>query len=351
LRDVLRFDSWQMLEMKAREGDFVQTSENLFFDVKGLVHPPGRIVAFIRYFPDEKGERKKYGVAYGKVYSFSERYKLLKSKFPKYVVYSPVFDETVCEVPKMDIRKRYDPTRKLSQLRTSENSDLLEERAVRLVENLKEKSNVPWNAFGISGSILAGLHETGSDVDPIVYGSDNCRRVYSGLRELLKEPGSRFKPYSVGELKGLFGFRSKDTVMSFKEFVRTESKKVYQGKFAGTDYFVRFVKDWNEIHEKYGDVQYKNIGYAKVKAIVADDSESIFTPCTYVLKDARVLDGSKNAQIEEIASFRGRFCDQARNGDSIIAQGKVEKVTNMKQNREYLRLLIGNKPSDYMVPV
>jgi predicted nucleotidyltransferase len=340
-----------MLEMKAREGDFVETSENLFFDVKGLVHPPGGIVAFIRYFPDEKGQRKNDGAAYGKVYSFSERYRLLKSRFPKYVVYDPVFDETVCEVPKMDIRKRYDPIEKLSQLRTSENSDLLEERAVRLVEKLKEKSNVPWNAFGISGSILVGLHETGSDVDPIVYGSDNCRRVYSGLRELLKEPGSRIKPYSLDELESLFGFRSKDTVVSFKEFLRTESKKVFQGKFAGTDYFVRFVKDWNEIHEKYGDVQYRNVGYAKVKAVVADDSESIFTPCMYGLEEARVLDGSKHAQIEEIASFRGRFCDQARNGDSIVAQGKVEKVTNMKENLEYLRLLIGNKPSDYMVAV
>jgi hypothetical protein len=340
-----------MLEMKAREGDFVETCENLFFDVKGLVHPPGGIVAFIRYFPDEKGERKKDGEAYGKVYSFSERFRLLKSRFPKYVVYDPVFDETVCEVSEMNIKKRYDPIRKLSQLRTFGNSDLLEERTVHFVEKLEEKSNVPWNAFGISGSILVGLHKAGSDLDLIVYGSDNCRRVYSGLRELLKEPGSRVKPYSVGELRGLFGFRSKDTVMSFKEFVRTESKKVFQGKFAGTDYFVRFVKDWSEIQEKYGDVQYKNVGYTKVKAMVADDSESIFTPCMYVLEEATVLDGSKHAQIEEIASFRGRFCDQARNGDKIVAQGKVEKVTNMKQNREYLRLLIGNKPSDYMIVV
>jgi len=338
-----------MLEMMAREGDFVETSENLVFDVKGPLHPPGRVVAFVRYFPSEKGERGKNGVSYGKVYSFSERFELLTSRFPKYVVFDPVFDETVCEVPEMDIRKRYDPIEKLSQLRASENLDLLEERAMRLVETLKEKSNVPWNVLGISGSILVGLHETGSDVDPIVYGSDTCRRVYSGLRELLKEPGSRFKPYSVGELKGLFGFRSKDTVVSFKEFVRTESKKPFQGKFAGTDYFVRFVKDWNEIHEEYGDVQYKNVGYAKVKATVTDDSESIFTPCTYVLEEATVLDGPKHAQIEEIASFRGRFCDQARNGDKIVAQGKVEKVTNMKQNREYLRLLIGNNPSDYMI--
>lgn len=54
-------------------------------------------------------------------------------------------------------------------------------------------------------------------------------------------------------------------------------------------------------------------------------------------------------QIEEIASFRGRFCEQARNGETVIAQGKVEQVTDRKQNREYFRLLLGNKPSDYML--
>jgi predicted nucleotidyltransferase len=340
-----------MLEMKAREGDFVKTCENLFFDVKGLVHPPGRVVAFIRYFPDEKGKREKDGTAYGKVYSFSERYELLKRKFPKYVVYDGVFDEMLCEVPERDIRKLYDPIGRLSQLRTSRSLDLLEEEALHLVEKLKERSNIPWNAFGISGSILVGLHKAGSDLDLIVYGSDNCRTIHSELRELLKESGSLFKPYGADELESLFGFRSKDTIISLKDFVRTESKKAFQGKFARSDYFVRFVKDWSEIHEKYGDVRYKNDGYAKIKATVEDDSESIFTPCKYRLQGATILDGPKHGGISELASFRGRFCDQARNGDSIVAQGKVEKVTDLKKDREYYRLLIGNKPSDYMIVV
>jgi predicted nucleotidyltransferase len=337
--------------MKAREGDFIETCGNSFSDVKGLVHPPGRIVAFIRYFPDEKGGREKDGTTYGKVYSFSERYELLKRKFPKYFVYDRVFDETLCEVPEHEIKKRYDPIKKLSQLRTSKSLDLLEEEALHLIEKLKERSNIPWNAFGISGSILVGLHKAGSDLDLIVYGSDNCRRVHSELRELLKESGSLFKPYGADELESLFGFRSKDTIISLKDFVRTESKKAFQGKFARTDYFVRFVKDWSEIHEKYGDVRYKNDGYAKIKATVEDDSESIFTPCKYRLQGATILDGPKHVGISEVASFRGRFCDQARNGDSIVAQGKVEKVTDLKKNREYYRLLIGNKPSDYMIVV
>jgi predicted nucleotidyltransferase len=340
-----------MLEMKTREGDFVETFEDLFFDVKGFVHPPGKFVAFVRYFPDEKGERKKDGASYGKVYSFSERFELLRRRFPQYVVYDPIFDEILCEVPDGDIRKRHDPIEKLSQLRRSGTRNQLEENALRLVEKLKETSNASGGAFGISGSILVGLHNARSDIDPIVYGSENCRRVHAELQGLQTESDSGFRAYSLDELRGLFGFRSKGTTMSFKDFVRTESKKAFQGKFGKNNYFVRFVKDWKEIHEKYGDVQYNNVGYAKIKATVGDDSESIFTPCMYILQEPTVLDGPKHAKIAEVVSFRGRFCDQAQNGDSIVAQGKVERVTYVKKDLAYFRLLIGNKPSDYMIVV
>lgn len=336
--------------MKAREGDFVESFEGLFFDVKGLVHPSRRTIAFVRYFPDERGERRrKDGSSYDKVYSFAERFRLLRERYPKYVVYDAVFDETLCEVPDIDVRKRYDPAEKLSEFRTSTTAGAFGDKILNLAEMLKHRSNIPWSAIGISGSFLVDLQTATSDLDIIVYGSENGRKTHSALQDLLIEPGSPFKPYSADELKSLFDFRSKDTMVGFREFSRTESKKVFQGKFMGMDYFVRFVKDWNEIDEKYGDLQYKNLGYARVSATVVDDSESIFTPCTYVVEEAEVVEGVKLSPIEEIVSFRGRFCDQARNGDVVVARGKVEKVKDCKRNSEHLRLLIGNEPSDYMM--
>ena len=109
------------------------------------------------------------------------------------------------------------------------------------------------------------------------------------------------------------------------------------------------MKEWNETNEQYGDLCYKNSGYAKITANIADTSDSLFTPCTYKLKDVVVVEGPKLAPITEIVSFRGRFCEQATNIEAIEAQGKVEHVTNKKNQSEHYRLIIGNKPSDYMV--
>lgn len=335
------------MNSEAREGDLIENISGAIFDVKGLVHPSDRVVAFIRYFPDEKGERTRNGTAYGKVYSLSKRYALLRKRHPHYLVHDSVFDETLCEVPADEVKKRFDPVVRLQDLRRQRRLDALEHRAVQLAELLKENSGIPWRALGISGSILVGLHTSASDIDPIVYGSDNCRKVYSTLQSLLNDEHSLFKRYGPKDLRTLFDFRSKDTQMSFKDFVRTDSRKVLQGKFMDTDYFIRFVKDWNEVDERYGDVQYRNVGYALIEATVIDDSEAMFTPCSYKIKDLKHLQSTWHGPIEEIASFRGRFCEHAKTGEKITVQGKVEQVIRI-DGTECHRMLIGNQPSDFM---
>jgi predicted nucleotidyltransferase len=335
--------------MKAREGDLIKTKSNVVFDVKGLVHPANKVIAFPRFIPSPQGTRQGKDALYGKVYSLGDRFKYLQENHPDLIVFDPVFGETLCEVSLDQIAEHYQPPEKLASLRKSKNLSPLESKALRLATTLKEKAGIPWSAIGISGSIMAGLTTEKSDIDPLVYGVENSRKAYTALQELLKTSDSDFKPYSRWELQTLFDFRSKDTQMSFEDFTAVESRKAFQGMFMGTDYFIRFVKGWPEVNEQYRDVCYKNSGYAKITANIADASDALFTPCTYKLKEVAVIEGPKLSPIKEIVSFRGRFCQQATNDESIEAQGKVELVTNKKNSSEHYRLIIGNKPSDYMV--
>jgi len=333
--------------MRAREGDLIQTRDNVIFDVKGLVHPPERIVAFPRYIPTTQGTRGNGTKSYTKIYNLAERYQYLQQHTPELIVFDPIFGETICEVPVNNIAKQYRPIKKLDQLRERGKLADLERKAVALVEKLKEVADIPWGSIGISGSIMAKLFTLQSDIDPIVYGTENCHKAYAALERLLEDDDSRFKPYAKNELRALFDFRSKDTSMIFEDFVRVEKRKAFQGKFEGVDYFIRFVKDWKEANEKYGDLTYTNAGPARIRAIVSDDSEALFTPCTYKLEDVKVIEGPQ-IQITEVASFRGRFCQQAHVGEKVTVQGKVEQVKDTRNHHDHFRVIIGGNPSDFM---
>jgi predicted nucleotidyltransferase len=338
------------MKVKAREGDLIESVDNIVFDVKGLVHPPNRVVAFIRYVPDPKGNREKDGTRYSKFYSLSKRYALLKQKFPQYLVNDPVFNTLLCEVPFEDVKQHYQPAHCLQKLRNSNKLDDAEKTALRFMEILKENAGVPWSKLGVSGSILVNLHTPSSDIDLIVYGSETGYRIQAKMKRLLEDKDSPFKAYDLEGLRELFDFRSKDTITSFEDFVRTDSRKVSHGKFMGKHFFIRFVKDLNEISEQYGSIIYKPEGRARIKATITDDSEAIFTPCSYKLANVKILEGTKVEHIEEIVSFRGRFCEQARSGEAVIAEGKLERV-QQEGKHEHFRLLLGSKPSDHMILV
>lgn len=335
--------------MLAREGDLIRTKDKVIFDVKGLVHPPNKVVAFPRYIPSFEGDRIKEGEKYTKIYNLAERFEYLTNKTPDLLVSDPVFGEHLCEVPLASIEKYFDPIKTLQTIRAADHLEPLEKKAVSLTEELKEAAGIPWNSIGISGSVMVGLFTLQSDIDPLVYGSENCQKAYEALQGLLKTEKAQFKKYSREELHELFEFRSKDTRMSFDDFEQVEARKAFQGKYQGIDYFIRFVKEWNEVNEQYGDICYETKGYATVSGTVADASESLFTPCTYLLENVRILEGKKIETISEIASFRGRFCKQAERGELVTAKGKVELVNDKKRNTSYHRIIIGNRPEDYLV--
>lgn len=336
------------MRLRDREGDYLEDFSGVIFDVKGLVHPPSRTVAFPRFVPDPHGNRKRKGITYRKVYALSERYDLLKERFPQYLVSDRVFGERLSEVPTEDIKCYYNPVDRLQKFRDYKQLDELEANALCFVELLQNHSDVHRNKLGISGSLLVQLHTLESDIDPIVYGKRSCFKVYEALKSLMKEKKSLVKAYTQEELRNLYGFRSKDTEMSFDDFVTIECRKVLQGKFLQRDFYIRCVKDWNEIEECYGDVVYKGVGYTKIEATISDDSDAIFTPCRYSVDHVQLLEGTCEEVVSEIASFRGRFCEQAREGETVIAQGKVERVQK-KNSDMFFRLLLGGKPSDFMV--
>jgi predicted nucleotidyltransferase len=334
-----------MRHMRAREGDFVETSDGLLFDVKGLLHPPDRIVAYLRYYPDNRGTRFRNGARYVKVYDLKKRRLLLEKRWPRYLYYDEMQGRELQGVPKDSIRALHLPKQRLMTLLRSRRKDTLETNAARLVKVLARESGLPLDCFGISGSLLVGLHRRDSDLDIIVYGATAARRVQRALFNLM-EDNRIFHAYSASDIRRLYLRRDLQEALTYRDFELQEHRKLFQGRFLSHEYFVRCVKNWREITERYGDARCVPMGECAVSAEVANDEEGLLTPCRYMLGHVEVLAGDPACAPREVISFRGRFAEQAKKGERVFARGRLERVRS--EESEYYRLVVGEDLRDVL---
>ena len=326
----------------------METVAGLIFTVKGVVHPPDRVVAYLRYVPDPRGERVRGRERYRRVYSVAEQEEALRALGLSYRVDDPALGVPVDAVPWEDVARLYDPRERLQRLRAAGPDGPLAADALALAELMRHAAGVAPTALGLTGSLLFDLHASTSDIDLVVYGEGECRRVHAALACLLDDPSSALARPRDEELAAIHAVHREDTPLSAADFVRLQAGKVNEGRFAGRPYFVRFVKLPAEVPERYGDPRFAPAGRALVEARVVDDRDALFTPCRYSISEVRYHEGARADELSEVVSFRGRFADQARAGQRVRASGSVERVV-WRERRETTRLVVGGRPGDFLL--
>lgn len=344
MRDITKKDFSN--EFIGREGDFLEIKDFSIFEVKGLIHPPKKLISYPRYIVDDKGERQKGLRRYRKIYPLKERNELLKKKYYNLLVNDPFLNMEIPELSQSDIRTHYRPDEILEKIRKKKIPDNEEKKALELSNHLKDHSDITTSAIGISGSIMIGLQTASSDIDLIIYGRNESNKTRNTLKNLLSEE-KHVRKLRNNEMLRLYKFRGANEIMQFEVFVKHELRKTFQGIFGDREFFIRYLPNWEEIDEKYGSIKYVPAGYVKVNARIKDASEAFLSPCRYLLEQVEILDGNKASNIIEVVSFRGRFCEQAETGESVIIQGKLEEVLTSEGN--HYRVLLGGNPSDFMI--
>ncbi len=124
-----------------------------------------------------------------------------------------------------------------------------------------------------------------------------------------------------------------------------ESQKAFQGVFSSIDFFVRAVKLPREIGHRYEDLSIKSEGIRETRCSVIDDSDSIFTPCIYLVQCDELPD------IKRLVSYRGRFAEHTSRGSFVRARGRLEVVDNDRSGESYQQLVLGESPEDYLLPI
>jgi predicted nucleotidyltransferase len=344
------FPPLDIVAPEAVESYYLETGEGLYFAVKGLEHPPDRWIAVLRYLPDPKmGTREKDGKFYRRLYGFKEQEQWIEEVCPQYRAYDHVFRKTLQSVPRSQVRNIYNPRHKLHELTQATVRGGLEEDVVAFSGLLEKEARVPASSLGITGSVLIGVHAEHSDIDIVVFGEDGCRKVHQALSSLLADPGCKeLRRLDAKGMEELYDQRVVDSKMEYSEFVYLEKQKVNQGIFRDRPYFIRFIKEPFEAEAGYGQLHYTSISQEKIQAAVVEDRDAIFTPCRYGLSGTQTTGKKRMPDLNEIVSFRGRFCDQARIGDRILATGTLEQVQDGQGVIRY-RLLLGNSREDTMV--
>ncbi len=332
----------------AREGDFIETTEGLFFDVKGLIHPPDRTIAFLRYYPTPQGKRRRGNQRYDKVYHLVERFDYLRQHYPKYLYKDAVFGQELQGVQHSAIKHTYQPKESLRKLIEQDERDALQQDVVTFANILEQTARVSPNSLGISGSIQVNLHGETSDIDLIVYGRRAAQAVQLALRRAHLLPEEGISGYRLETYLPVYNLRWSGSGISIEKMLLVDGLKAMHGVFGGHHYFVRAVLEWDEVHEQYGDSKFRQLGRARAYCRIMDDRDGLFTPCRYEIEAMKLLEGRFDVEIREIVSFRGRFSEQVRQDEEAIVQGTVELVEHGKE--KWGRFVLGSDPTDILLP-
>lgn len=339
---------------EAIEGDYIETkNDNLFFDVKGILHPNDKKICFLRFFPDNDGERIINGISYKKIYQINNRFDILREFYPKYIFYSKELDLEIQGVKLEDIKSIHTPKMFYKKLLEKYNLSGLEKCTLELCDLFIGEGTLSENSLGITGSMMVGLNTEDSDIDLIIYGTENSIEFQNRLEKIFSN-SKKCRKYNLDEYRSHFKWRFGGSDIIFEDFLKSEQRKQHQGKYNNRDFFIRYIKSPKDWGGSFYDYKYKNCGRIKLKAKIIDSENSIFTPCTYKIDPLSIIEKRRNSNnvnikdITEIVSFRGRYCEQARDGELILAEGKLEKVS-FKNKLEYSRILLTDPTQDKMI--
>ncbi len=342
-----------------RDRDFLQTVEGYFFCVIGPTHPEDRVIAYLKYVPDPDGKWGKAGHRYRRVLRYYTMSDLLETlsfveRLPQYMFHSSAWSVTMSAVPLGRISDHFKPEEKLSQLKTIERPDVLQRKAIDLIDLISEASGVPIENFGVTGSLLLDIHRDFSDIDLIVYGMANSSQVKEAVVQKSNQKRSPIQPLGTRKAEEWCIEKTSKFPLTYKEARAMLERKWGRGLYRGTLFSVHPVKLEEDVFERYGDRVFKPEGMVEIKGIVSDDSEADFLPSVYKVEEVTLLDGKKVGDIADVTSYEGLYGGIAGEGEWIRAYGKLEKVMDKRLGKEYHRVLVGSKEArgrDYVKPV
>lgn len=208
-----------------------------------------------------------------------------------------------------------------------ETRDGLQDAALDLVTLLSSESQVDTEGFGIHGSIALGMHTSKSDIDLVVYGAQNFRRLEATMGRLVR----------AGTLSYVFKNR-------------IDAARRYKGKYLDKLFMYNAVRRLEEINSRYGMLKYFPIAHVTFHCKVEDEAEAMFRPAIYRIKDYEPTDTKQTLGRDRIpklvVSMIGCYRNVARKGDKIRVSGMLERAKNLETGQAFYQVVVGTATSE-----
>ena len=325
------------------DGDTFVTKEGFIFNTFGYEHPDDRVFAFLKYIPSEFKalfhvdmlERTwKYGETQlfraEKLYTaqnYQSFIETFRKNFPDYVYYCYLRNKELISAPLSSIERVYVPKDCLNALTKLQHPDTLQKMALDLIGLLSKESDVGMEDFGVHGSIALNMHAPESDIDFVVYGSQNFRNVEAAIARLV----------NAGMLSYIFSNR-------------LDAARRFQGRYLNKIFMFNATRKPEEVKSKYGMFRFSSIDPVRFQCTVSDDSETMFRPATYKIANYKPLDSASELPRDKIPdrviSNIGCYRNVARQSSEIKVSGKLERVEAIKTGDVNYQVVVGTATSE-----
>lgn len=332
-----------------RDGETLLTKEGFIFYVFGYEHPDNRVFSFLKYIPSIHAHhfpirflKQKWNLdgtelsRPEKLYTpenYQKFVNTLKKHFPHYLYCCPFRGKEVLSVPLDKIKQVYLPEDCLERIFKAEKKDPIQQETVDLVSLLSESSGVSIQDFGIHGSVGLNMHSQYSDIDLVVYGSGNFKKLESAVNKLADE--------------GVFTHVCSKKI----DFARK-----HRGRYNNRRFVYNAVKKFEEINAPHGKLKYTPIKNVKFTSMVADDNENMFRPAIYPVSNYCPENSESELSKEQIplrvSSMIGYYRNVARKGDNVKVSGTLEKVENLDSGEVCYQVVVGTatQEKEYIEP-
>jgi len=231
------------------------------------------------------------------------------------------------------IKRVYTPERRLKELLKKKRNHL-QNLTLELLNEFSSASEVSLEDFGVHGSIAIGMETAQSDIDSVVYGGQNFRKLEAAVKKLADE----------GTLQLVYNNK-------------LDEARKHQGRFKGKGFVYTAVRKLEEVVTKYGDNKYSVIAPVKFRCRVTDDSEAMFRPALYKITDYKPLNQTFQLESKKVpsivVSMIGMYRNIAKKGDYIEGSGVLERVEHLQTGRVSFQVVVGSGTSEdeYLWPV